>query len=156
MDYTECFATATYDVLVARLLEYARTVEGVVVAADCSGTHQTLKGAYFSTAIKPENARSALPMKTVTTAIQRLPGPRDLLSLRGQTPQKQPSALAAAWCEKLKMKLTARELSTEKLDAFFSSIKSKQPEQPFGTVAAWTATTPIAHYRPPSPKDAKK
>ena len=154
VDYSECLAVGTYEVLFAALMRELAGLDGIALAIDLGERDQRATLALYSAGVVPANWPKAIPRAAVKAGLALLPGDRDLIAIAGQDPAATPSAFTAAWVATVNAKLAAKRLPPT-FGALLTRFAAGQMSAP--TLAArvpWMIDTQVTTAPAPRPAAA--
>jgi len=145
MDYAECLANGSYEVLFEGLYQFAEDFQGLTVAVDLGKEFQSLKVALMSNAITEKSATQPIPMKQVKQAISTLPGRKNFLTVSGKTAPPQKWEWVNRVIERIGKKMSEKELPMETHAAIAQAYDSHVPLPTLESMVDWTIKTRLMH-----------
>lgn len=148
VEYAEAYASGAYRVLLDHLVASLMKVDGVSLSVDLEEAFHTLAFTLFSATIQPDSGTLPLPLDTLPSALNALPGDKTMLMAVGQTPIKEASPMVEAVLAAIEEELAARSLSTEGV-AILKDFYAGQPRQtPLTARSEWTLRSALNRAEP--------
>lgn len=141
MDYVEAVATAVYEGLFEYLYARASEFNGISLAFDIGAEFQTFRLSVYSDAITAAGAPKLLPLAEVGQAAAALPGSHNYLLFQGQRPKEAKSELVTDLMNRIREKMTQKQLPMDFYDTVRAAIDSYRSMQPLESKVPWTVTT---------------
>lgn len=142
LDYAECFATASYEVLCAGLVDELTALEGLALAIDIDKAFQSVSASLFSANIKRSALAAPLPKAAIQAAISQLPGNRDIINVQGRAPAPGQEKALVEWLGRIQAKIAAKGLPSETLPALVRYAGALGTTPTLASRVPWTIQVP--------------
>lgn len=148
LDYVECVATASYEVLFSEIHAQAKALEGFALCLDIDAQFQRMTMAFYSQKIDPKTCRQPLPMAALGEALASLPGDRSMVRALGKLPAGEPSPLKERWLSLMTERMDSKGLSMNVFNKIAQYLRKGKPAARLEAKVDWVLRSRAALPKP--------
>jgi hypothetical protein len=152
-DYAECAITATYEELFQFVFTSLKSFNGVTLAAKFDPAFPQFSAALHSKQYRSDSGTGPIPMDAVRTALSRVPGQHNHLSVSGRQAKIEPSALVTSWLKRVRSGFEAKHLNLAFVETLEKLHRETVRPQPIAAQVPWVIKTRTAVNPSPSAAD---
>lgn len=152
-DYAECVLGATYEELFEFIMTCVKSFNGVTLTAKLDAAFPQFTVNLHSDQFRSDAGTQPIPLDAVRTALGRLPGQHNHLTVSGRQPKIEPSVHFTSWLKRVRAGFEAKHLNLAFVEALEKLHHDTIRPQPVATQAPWTMKTRAAVNPISSPAD---
>ena len=141
LDYLECIATGSYEVIFETLVKFAEDLNCLTAAIDMTEEFQSMKISVFADSILRENSTQPIQPKTVRKLLPTVPGNHNHIILEGQAASAKKSVFLGNLISRIGKKMTEKELKMGFHEILQNLYEGHTPAQQLDSKVDWTMHT---------------